>query len=135
MLMDHSLVSHNAELCRHTSAPCHSYSPHTRDSLNYSMSVCVFPAAGTYAYAESTDAAPDSPFELLSSLLEARAPFLVSFWYHAYGADVGKLEVFESDGTARGETPLWSQEGATEESKCDYDIYTWNSSNSPVIVL
>lgn len=44
---------------------------------------------------------------VLNTLGQGEPPYLVKFWYHTWGADVGTFELYEFDGTT--ETgPVWT---------------------------
>ena len=58
----------------------------------------------------TTQAALITP--VLNTLGVGEPPYMVKFWYHAWGADVGTFELFEFDGTT--ETgPLWTAPAST----------------------
>ena len=42
----------------------------------------------------------------------ASPPYMLTFWYHAYGKDVGAIHVYEYDGFSQ-HGPTWSQTGST----------------------
>ena len=82
----------------------------------------VYPA-GRYVYFSAAGKAPGSIAQLVTPDLRASAPgpYLVTFWYHAYGDDIGQFEAYEYDGfSAIG--PKWSISGSTAVGKWSFAI-------------
>ena len=70
---------------------------------------------GQYVYIEASDMKAGERFLLLTPDLSVfkDPPYMVTFWYHAYGHDIGALNVYEFDGFAQ-KGPVWSQATSTE---------------------
>ena len=72
--------------------------------------------SGQYVYIEATGKRPGNKFLLLTPDLSsfAHPPYIVTFWYHTFGADIDVLNVYEYDGfTQKG--PIWSQHKSTQQ--------------------
>ena len=72
--------------------------------------------SGQYLYLEATGQAPGTEFYLFSPVLSGSVTYRVSFWFHAFGANIGSLSVYQVDERNTIGTLLWQYE-ATDASK------------------
>lgn len=69
---------------------------------------------GTYIYIEtSSPAKPNWRALLFSEPLNDDRKGCVYFWYHAYGADIGKLKVILKENSTNSQSLIWYLEGAS----------------------
>ena len=74
---------------------------------------------GTYVYVDSTEGPPGTTYMMSTLDLStiSPAPYMVSFWYHSFGSDMSRLNVYEVK--ANGVTPLWTQTPGSNIGKVD----------------
>ena len=88
--------------------------------------------AGTYLFIESSSPrAPGHKARLVSEQFNsiAQTPRCLTFWYHMYGADIGKLNViYKLPSGANTETLLWNLTGQQQTSQ----TAAWRYASVPV---
>ena len=75
--------------------------------MHTSVIAIVFP--GRYVFIEASHRKYGDKARLISDWLEPNKTMCIQFWYHMYGRDVGKLNVYIVANSSQ--TQEWSQEG------------------------
>jgi hypothetical protein len=74
------------------------------------------PPLGNYAVLDVSGVAADSAVALQSVMLaesQREPPYIITFWFHTNGDDPSVLELYEWNGEALSDEPIWTSEGAS----------------------